>query len=381
MRIAVFATDDFVPPVGGAEIALGEIIQRNPDIEFDLFVPKLFKDRLKIEKIGNATIRRFGFAIPKLDKIWYVIWAPFSAWLQNRKQSYDLAWSMMASYGGFACLFFTWLSPKSKMLLTLQEGDPTEYILKRAGIFKNYLHRIFKRADAVQAISQFLADWGVEMGFKGQPRIIPNGVDLSRFVKDVDQAKRLSLRNQFGFSENDVLLVTVSRLVKKNGTEDLISSLNHLPANYKVLIIGFGEDQAKLEELTDRSGLKNRVVFAGRRDQSELPDLLQAADVFVRPSLSEGLGNSFLEAMAAGLSIVGTPVGGIPDFLKDGETGVFCTPSDPESVAKAVKRIQEEPGLKQRLTDQGRRLAIEKYSWDKVASEMHEMFLGLAKKI
>ncbi|MFA6099422.1 MAG: glycosyltransferase [Patescibacteria group bacterium] len=374
MRIAVFAADDFIPPVGGAEVALGEIIKRNPEIHFDLFVPKNFKDRPRIQQINNATIYRFGFAWPKFDKIWFMVLAPFYARSRHAHEPYDLAWSMMASYGGFACLFFTWFAPKIKMLLTLQEGDPPEYILKRVGIFRPLFRRIFCRANEVQAISRFLAQWGRDMGFQGTPTVIPNGVDLALFTAKITSEERQNIRQRFGFAETDVVLVTVSRLVLKNGTGDLISSLTKLPENYKALIIGFGEDQKKLEALTAEKNLTNRVVFAGRRDQSELPNLLQSSDIFVRPSLSEGLGNSFIEAMAASLPIVGTPVGGIPDFLFDGETGVFCQPSNPDSVAAAVLRIQNEDGLKQKLVENGRRLAIEKFDWTSISQAMQRLF-------
>jgi glycosyltransferase involved in cell wall biosynthesis len=377
MRIAVFATDDFIPPVGGAEIALGEIIKRNPDIQFDLFVPKLFKGRSKIEKINNATIYRFGAARPKFDKVWYVLVAPFFARRKHAREGYDMCWSMMASYGGFACLFFTWFVPKIKMLLTLQEGDPPEYILKRIGILRPIFNKIFQRANEIQAISRFLSEWGIAMGFKGNPVVIPNGVDLSRFTVRITPDDRQTIRKGFGFAETDIVLVTASRLVLKNGTGDLIQALVDLPENHKALIIGFGDDRRKLEALVAEKGLGKRVVFAGRRDHDELPVLLQAGDIFVRPSLSEGLGNSFLEAMAAGLPIIGTPVGGIPDFLFDGETGVFCSPADPGSIAKAVLRIENETGLRQGLIDRGYKLVLEKYGWDKVATSMHQLFEGL----
>ncbi|MFA6503377.1 MAG: glycosyltransferase family 4 protein [Patescibacteria group bacterium] len=378
MRIAVFATDDFIPPVGGAEIALGEIIKRNSDICFDLFVPKFFKGRQNKQKIGNTTIYRFGFGVPAFDKKFYVLAAPFFAWVKSMRQPYDLVWSMMASYGGIACLFFTGLVPKTKMLLTLQEGDPPEHILKRAGIFKFLLYRIFKRADAMHVISRFLADWGVKMGFSGVPEVIPNGVDVNRFARKIFDNERTDARQQFGFNDSDVVLVTVSRLVLKNGTDYLIRALTKLPLNFKALIVGFGEDLEKLKTLTQEKGLKDRVVFAGRRDHDELPKLLQSSDVFVRPSLSEGLGNAFLEAMAAGLPIIGTPVGGIPDFLFDGETGVFCQPSSPESVAQAVLRIQNEPGLRQKLIEQGNKLAVEKFGWDGIGIAMRKLFERLA---
>ena len=98
------------------------------------------------------------------------------------------------------------------------------------------------------------------------------------------------------------------------------------------------------------------------------------ADVFVRPSLSEGLGNVFLEAMAAGLPIIGTPVGGILDFLKDGETGLFCRIKNPKSIAEKIKEILSDDRLREKLIQNGQKLAEEKYSWDIIARQMEKIF-------
>jgi glycosyltransferase involved in cell wall biosynthesis len=118
-------------------------------------------------------------------------------------------------------------------------------------------------------------------------------------------------------------------------------------------------------------------MFAGHRGHDEVPGILQSSDIFVRPSLSEGLGNSFLEAMAAGLPVIGTPVGGIPDFLTDGETGVFCKVRDPESIATTVRRIREEPGLKEKLVANGTSMVRERYGWDGIARRIGEMLSKL----
>ena len=125
--------------------------------------------------------------------------------------------------------------------------------------------------------------------------------------------------------------------------------------------------------LAEQKGLAERVKFLGSKGHDKLPEILQACDIFIRPSLSEGLGNAFLEAIAAGLPIIGTPVGGIPDFLLDGHTGVFCQVRNPESIAQAVMRIQTEPGLRDRLTAQSLVLVRAKYDWDKIAQQMDEL--------
>lgn len=373
MRVLIFSTVYF-PLVGGAEVAMREVTDRITDVEFHMICARVKPKLSSTERIGNVTVHRVGFG-KAIDKYLLPVLGTVKALTLGR---FGASWSLMASYGGFTALTYTWVRPKTKLLLTLQEGDPLEHYAKRTGWLTCLHKKIFERADAVQAISRFLAVWAVKMGFKGTPDVVPNGVDIARFTTRISLDKRRELRASFGFSEGDVVLATASRLSLKNGIDDLIRSLLKLPPQYKVLIAGEGEDRQKLEVLAEQKGLGSRVVFLGSKGHDELPAILQSADVFVRASLSEGLGNAFLEAMAAGLPIIGTPVGGIPDFLTDGETGVFCQSRDPDSIAAAVLRIQNDPALRAKLVSNGERLVRDRYGWDGIASSIQEMLTNLS---
>lgn len=367
-RVIIFSTA-YLPLIGGAEVAMKEITDRLPDIRFDLYCAKIQRGLPTTERIGNVMVHRVGFG-HRFDKFLLPIVGPLWALVKPSGSEERVVWSLLASYGGFASLVYTWLMPRTKMVLTLQEGDPLEHYARRAG-WLTFLHKeVFVRANVVQAISQFLGDWAVKMGFKGTPIIIPNGVDVARFSQRATSNEQRALRSSFGVSETDVILVTVSRLSLKNGIDDLIRSLTKLPSSYKALLIGEGEDRQKLEVLMKQKGLTDRVIFLGARDQSEVPSLLHASDIFIRPSLSEALGIAFLEAMAAGVPIIGTPVGGIPDFLIDGETGVFCQPRDPDSIAQAVMRIQTEAGLKEKIIARSSLLVAERYEWSGIADRI-----------
>ncbi|MFO0765107.1 MAG: glycosyltransferase family 4 protein [Patescibacteria group bacterium] len=357
-KVLIFSTAYF-PLIGGAEVAIREVTNRITDFDFHLITAKIKPGLADTEKIGNVTVHRCGFGYP-LDKYLLPFLGSWRALQIAKPEDVQAIWALMASYGGFTALVYTWLRPKTKMLLTLQEGDPLDYIEKRVGIFHSFFKRIFIRANAVQAISRFLADWSVRMGFKGAPKVIPNGVDVQAFATHSESSPGHFFGKE-GDSE-DFLIVTASRLVLKNATDDIIRALPSLAEKVKLVVVGDGEDREMLVKLANDLGVTERVLFMGTKTHAELPAILQACDVFCRPSLSEGLGNSFLEAMAAGLPIIGTPVGGIPDFLTDGETGLFCQPRDPASIAAAVSRIQSEPGLK-KLVQQGGQLARTGYDW------------------
>lgn len=164
--------------------------------------------------------------------------------------------------------------------------------------------------------------------------------------------------------------MTASRLVEKNAVDDIIKSLEYLDGSYKLAIYGAGEEETDLQTLAAELQVSDRVRFMGFVPHSALPECLQAADVFVRPSRSEGLGNSFLEAMAAGIPVVGTPVGGIPDFLSDGETGLLCEAGNPRSIAQKIEKLVKDRESREYIVRKAREMVADKYRWEGIAAKM-----------
>jgi len=291
--VLIFTTTYF-PLVGGAEVAVKEITDRLPEQAFDLVCAKIKKDLPRLENIGHVRVHRFGFGYAFDKYLFAAFGGCYGLWLTRRLKQ-PVIWAVMASYGGFAALVSRLFRRDARFLLTLQEGDPLEHYTKRAGMFSSLHKLIFKHADAVQAISRFLADWAKQMGFCGTPSVIPNGVDLEVFDVPQTAEERKRIRTEHGFAENDIVLVTASRLVTKNGVDLLIRSLVHLPISYKALILGVGEDADALHAIVTELGLETRVVFAGSRPHRELVSFYQASDIFVRASRSEGLEMLFLK--------------------------------------------------------------------------------------
>jgi glycosyltransferase involved in cell wall biosynthesis len=362
------------------------------------------------EIIGKIKVHRVGIGYPAFDKLYLAFCGGRIGKKMHQQNRYDAVWAMMASFGGFGALAFKLKTKRGKpllaspsqgeengipFLLTLQEGDPIECILHKVRFFKKRFTKIFTEADGLQAISTYLFNWGKQMGFKGKvAEVVPNGVDIERFTKEYPSEELKFLRNSFGFEkivgsgnptqpplgkgrgdDGLCILVTASRLVVKNGIADVIKSLALLPEKVCFVICGVGELEESFKKLVQELKLEKRVVFLGNKSHQELPKILKACDIFIRPSITEGLGNSFLEAMAAGLPTIGTMVGGIPDFLKDGETGFVCEPNNPESIKRAVERIMvfsdEE---KARVHENGLKIIRERFNWEYVVGRMKVIF-------
>lgn len=381
-RVLVFSTDDHLYPAGGAEQAFGNISERLPHIEFDLICAKLRKGVKGFERVKNVNIHRMGFGIPKVDGIILALFGHVCAYKLMRTHSYDLIWSIMASYGAFSAIR---VKKKTGLpfLLTLQEGDSFEYIYGRVKRVRKSFNEIFERADGIQAISTYLLEWGNEMGYKGSyGRVVPNGVALDAFLHEFSAEEILRTRASFGFPNDSFILITSSRLEKKNGIKDVVESLPKLPSNVCFVICGSGSLEDEIRAQVQRLGLERRVIFKGFVDPKEIPLLMRASDAFIRPSLSEGLGNAFLEAMAARIPVLGTHVGGIQDFLFDGETGFVVGVEDTESIARGVGRVLSlDTDTKKTILDRAENMVKSTYNWDIIAQTMeHDLFIPLAAR-
>ncbi|MCG2697928.1 glycosyltransferase family 4 protein [Candidatus Parcubacteria bacterium] len=391
MKILIFSTA-YYPFMSGAEMAVDEIAKRTDDFKFDLITARMDRKLSRKDKYNNVTIYRVGFGFKTLDKFLLPFLGYFKAKKLNNENNYNIAWSIMASHASIAAAFLKIFKPKIKLLLTLQEGDEEEY-LKRYAFGSEILYKffiqpwhllVFKKADYATAISNDLKQRALRGGVKGKVEVAPNGVDLEKFEIGNWKFEIRNLRKELGVEENEKVIITTSRLVKKNGIDDLIKAINELGImNYelgiRLLICGIGEDEKKLKDLAKDLKIENKVMFLGQVDHKDLPKYLWISDVFCRPSLSEGLGNSFLEAMAAGLPVVATPVGGIPDFLKDGKTGWFCKVRDPQSIAEKIKYILDEKNKEEveRVVKNAKKMVEEKYNWDKIAVKFKEIFNNL----
>jgi glycosyltransferase involved in cell wall biosynthesis len=269
--------------------------------------------------------------------------------------------------------------PKLPFIITLQEGKN----LQEQGLLINFFRKlILKKADRTTAISRYLRNYILEINKNLKVDIIPNGVDVGYFSRSFSYGELTDLENELGIKPDDKVIISVSRLVYKNGPDLLIDAFDILNSkfnpptggqNYKLLIIGDGPLKESLKFQVKSLKLEDRVILAGSVGQEKLPMYLKISDIFVRPSRSEGLGSAFLEAMAAEVPVIGTKVGGIPDFLENRKTGLFCS-GEPEDIAFKIRILLENDKLREELVSNARALVAEKYNWDKIAVEFDKLY-------
>lgn len=227
--------------------------------------------------------------------------------------------------------------------------------------------------EAIVAISEGVKEALVQSGIPGDGiRVIPSGIDLAPFETPFD---RVAARARLGVAPEQVLAIQVAALAPHKSQTTLLKSaalLREQSPRLVIWIAGEGNLRDSLAAEHVRLKLGDRVRFLGFRD--DIPDLLRAADLFVLSSYLEGLGTSVLDAMAAGLPVVATRVGGVPEIVKDGETGMLVPPRDPEALAHAMALLADDPGMRDRLGSNGRSLA-RSYDADRTAFRTRELYL------
>jgi len=373
--IIIFSTA-YLPMLGGAELAVKEITDRVSDYDFFMVTARLRHSYPRVEHIGNVEVHRFGLGLAPLDKMV----SPFlGAWWARRfarEHHIQCFWSVMVSFTSLApfLLKAAGLHRGIPILLTLQEGDSEHHIMRgRFGLIRASWELALSYADQVQVISAYLEGLARAFGYAGPVTVIPNGVDVEKF-----KIKKSKLKNP-----QNPTIITTSRLVPKNGIDILIRAMPnvvHKIPKVRCILVGDGSERKHLERLADELHVAKHVEFVGAVPHADIPGYLWRATVFVRPARSEGLGTSFLEAMAAGLPIIATPVGGIEDFLHDGETGLYSHVEDPEHLASRIIEVCTNQTLSRRLATTGQKLMEERFTWESVTRRMQKLFASFSNQ-
>jgi sugar transferase (PEP-CTERM/EpsH1 system associated) len=247
--------------------------------------------------------------------------------------------------------------------------------------------RIFRRAaysvtDAVVTVSRELRDYHARQAWLSPERIrvIYNGVDTQTFVPRPEA--RVMLRKRFGLPEQRFIAGTVGRMVPIKDHPTLLRAVEILAQrgiDAHALLVGSGPELERNEQFVKASSvLQGRVTFTGL--SQEIPELLNTMDAFVLTSISEGMSNTLLEAMATGLPLLATGVGGNTEVIEPEQTGWLFQPQDAEALATRIALLVSRENLRRDFGAAARTRAVERFSLSRMLKEYADLYLELAKR-
>jgi len=209
--------------------------------------------------------------------------------------------------------------------------------------------------------------------------VIPSGIDLRRFTDA--RVDRLSKRRELGLPPAALAIGFVGWLLPIKGLSFLVRAMPGVLARHPeslLVLVGKGDDEVQLRSLADSLGLNGRVLFLGWR--ADVDEILPCFDLLVLPSLNEGMGRVLVEAMAAGVPIVASRTGGVPDLVWDGQNGLLVPPADSHALEQAVVELLGDEGERRRMAARGQRLCGQ-YSAESMVRQLSELYGVLQERL
>lgn len=304
---------------------------------------------------GKVPVKRIGFGLG-IDKWLFPFVAPFVV----RRMRPNIIHAVLETFAGLALHFCKYTVPSAKRVLTLQTTN------------RNFLKGpIVRSPDKVTAISSVLVEQAGELE-RSDVTLIPNGVSVAEIVQYSSEHQKISGRILFvGRLEQmkgvDILLDAFAEFSSTNTPHHLVHPNAHLH------IVGDGSLREELGRLVRNLGITKRVTFLGYIPVPAIYAEFAQAEIFCGLSRSEALGNVFLEAQAAKCAVLATNVGGIPDIVENGVTGMLVPADDELKAAKVLRGLLDNAEQRERLI-QAAFESVQQYDWNKIAERYGDMY-------
>lgn len=353
------------PPVGGGTAkacrkVVDNLVEKDVKIHLLTSSPsdysKVSDEGLTVERLDVHKNRDHVWTFPEV--FWFILKASYRVRKLAREKDFDF----LHAWTGFPCGFVARFSGMP-YIVSLRGGDVPGFD-ERFNLFYPFLtpliKNIWKNSEALIPNSKGLRDLA-QQTLETEMTVIPNGIDTEKFYP----------KESYSSGNGALRLVTVCRLTSIKRTSDIIEAIQDME-NVRLDIIGTGNQEKDLKYLSEELGLESRVNFTGYVENDELPEHLNQADLFVLPSLNEGMSNAILEGMASGLPVITTDVGGSEELI-DGN-GFLVEKKDSAGISNVVEKYLEEPSLLEIHGKRSRELAESK-DWRTISEKFYQVYL------
>lgn len=296
-----------------------------------------------------------------------------------KRKDYDIVHFHGASLPLFINIFLLKMMGKKVIAKVAAAGVGTE-----AGSLKGRYYfidaliiRLLKKVDMFIATSSEIEEGLKNDGFSNIKRIT-NFIDIDMFCP-ASPDKKLQLKESFGYS-GKLLLTFSGRFIQRKGIDCLLRAWKEVADQVpeaSLELLGDGPLLPEMKIMTQNLRVGNSVIFRGHVDK--ITQFLHMTDIFILPSLQEGMPNALLEAMACGLPSIASRIGGVVDVITDGKSGILFEPGDAAGLASAMLTLIKDAGLRQRLGEEARKNMVERFSIDSIAAEYIKLYGKLAE--
>ena len=247
----------------------------------------------------------------------------------------------------------------------------------RGGHAQTFFERSFfliaptmRLADSLVVPSRFLEQVFARFGMSAE--VVPNIIDLSRF------SSRQGNRPSRGLERHVIVTRNLEAIYDIETALRSLAIVKKTWPGVRMTIAGSGPEHARLNELTRTLGLTREVTFTGRLDNEQIPEMYRDADVFLNSSLVDNMPISILEALASGVPVVSTGIGGIPFFVENGKTALLVPPADAEAMAAAILKLFQDTAKAEALARAGRE-TVQQYTWQNVRARLFDVYSRLVR--
>ena len=356
---------------GGAEMLLRDLLRKIDRNKFDPVVVCI----VPVGKVGKE-IRENGDTVISLDikRKWnfFLMLKKFFGIVKKEKPDIIHAHLFHAI---FLARLVKAFQKKIKVISTIHSEN-------NGGKNRDILLRLTDRwSDATNTISKRVTE--IMKAKKVTPpdriRTIHNGIDPNKFYPDPEKGREI--REKLKIPKEASVLISVGRLVEVKGFVYLLEAVKRIKEEHPevfLIILGEGEKRGELEQKIESDNLKESVFLPGNKDN--VRDYLNAADIFVSSSLWEGLPTVILEAMACGLPVVATNVGGTAEIVEDGRQGFLIDPQSPEQITEKVIYLLSNDKKKDKFRKEARAKIKNNFTLEEMVKNYEELYLNLCKK-
>ena len=360
----------FYPLLGGSEVQAqqlaGALVTKGVHVSV---LTRRLKGVPACEVLDNIPVHRAIRTVP-VPFLWGICFmVSVLIFLLRKRNEYTIIHChILQEFQTVIALLFKILFNKKVVVKMSSSGETSDIKLLKRSLTGKLFYPLIKRVDAVVSVCKQSSHELLKGGFSRE-RIaeIPNGVDINRFVQ----------RPHRQLPESPTITF-VGRLDRYKGVAFLLEAFKKIVSqcsNARLLIVGTGPDETDLKKRVHQLNLEENILFLGKRE--DIVSLLLDSDIFVLPTLSEGMSNVLLEAMSCGLPVVTTSVGGNCDLIRNGHNGILVPPGDSDALAEALMEILQNTALAQQLGDEARRTVQAHYSLEVVS----DSYLALYNKI